>query len=50
MNGFHFHTLQRGTSKLSNNSGVCIKGTTYMIDETDYYDQLQEVVELEYPR
>ena len=50
MNSFHFHTLQRGTSKLSNNSGVCIKGTTYMIDETDYYDQLQEVMELEYPR
>ena len=48
MNGFRFHTLQRGTSIFSNNSGVCVKGTNYMIDETDYYGQLQEVVELEY--
>ena len=49
MNGFRFHTLQRGTSRFSNNSGVCVKGTNYMINETDYYGQLQEVVELEYP-
>ena len=48
MNGFRFHTLQRGTSRFSNNSGVCVKGTNYTIDETDYYGQLQEVVELEY--
>ena len=27
---------------------MCIKGTNYTIDEIDYYDQLQEVVELEY--
>ena len=49
MNGFRFHTLQRGTSRFSNNSGVRVKGTNYTIDETDYYGQLQEVVELEYP-
>ena len=48
MNGFRFQTLQRGTSRFSNNSGVCVKGTNYTIDETDYYGQLQEVVELEY--
>ena len=48
MNGFHFHTLQRGTSRFSNNSGVCVKGTNYTIDETDYYGQLQEVLKLEY--
>ena len=49
MNGFCFHTLQRGTSRFSNNSGVCVKGTNYTIYEIDYYGQLQEVVELEYP-
>ena len=47
MNGFYFHTLQRGTSRFSNNRGVCIKGTNYMIDETYYYGLLQEVFELE---
>ena len=49
VNGFRFHTLQRGNSRFSNNSGVCVKGINYTIDETDYYCQLQEVVELEYP-
>ena len=41
VNGFCFHTLQRGTSRFSNNSGVCIEGIDYTIDETDYYGQLQ---------
>ena len=32
------------------NSGVCIKGSNYSDHyENDYYGQLQEVVELEYP-
>ena len=48
MHGFPFHTLQRGTSIFSNNSGVCIKCTNSTINETDCYGQLQEVVELEY--
>ena len=48
MNGFCFPTLQRGTSRFSNNSGVCVKATNYSIDETDYYGQLHKVVELEY--
>ena len=47
-NGFRFHTFQRGTPRFSNNSGVCVKGTNYMINETDNYGQLQEVVELDY--
>lgn len=44
-NGFCFHKFQRGTSILLRNSGVCIKGTTYTIDEIDYYSQLQEILE-----
>lgn len=32
------------------NSGVCIKGSNYSADESDFYVRLLEVVELEYPR
>nr|GMC66452.1 uncharacterized protein LOC109179592 [Ipomoea batatas] len=31
------------------NSGVCIKGINYSIDESDYYGRLVEVVQVEYP-
>nr|GMD88460.1 uncharacterized protein LOC109179592 [Ipomoea batatas] len=31
------------------NSGVCIKGINYSIDESDYYGRLVEVVQIEYP-
>nr|GMC69389.1 uncharacterized protein LOC109179592 [Ipomoea batatas] len=31
------------------NSGVCIKGINYSVDESDYYGRLVEVVQVEYP-
>ena len=49
INGYKFHTIGHGSSKETMNSGVCIKGSNYSADESDYYGQLSEVVELEYP-
>nr|GMD52480.1 uncharacterized protein LOC109179592 [Ipomoea batatas] len=49
VNGFKFHTIGYGGTKETMNSGVCIKGTNYSIYESDYYGQLVEVVQIEYP-
>ena len=49
VNGYKFHTIGHGSSKATMNSGVCIKGSNYSAEESDYYGQLSEVVELEYP-
>ena len=31
------------------NGGVCIRGSNLNVDESDYYGQLEEIMELEYP-
>ena len=31
------------------NSGVCIRGSNLSVDESDYYGQLEEIMESEYP-
>ena len=49
VNGYKFHTIGHDSSKATMNSGVCIKGSNYSANESDYYGQLSEVVELEYP-
>nr|GMD61463.1 uncharacterized protein LOC109179592 [Ipomoea batatas] len=49
VNGFKFHTIGYGGTKETMNSGVCIKGINYSIDESDYYGRLVEVVQIEYP-
>nr|GMD05945.1 uncharacterized protein LOC109149905 [Ipomoea batatas] len=49
VNGFKFHTIGYGGTKEIMNSGVCIKGINYSIDESDYYGRLVEVVQVEYP-
>ncbi|OIT29979.1 hypothetical protein A4A49_45104 [Nicotiana attenuata] len=48
VNDFKFHTKSRGSSRSSNNSGVCIKGTNYSVDDSDYYGVLTDILELEY--
>lgn len=48
VNGYRFHTVTHGTHMSTENSGVCVKGTDYSIDEYDYYGRLEDVVELEY--
>ncbi|KAL8551149.1 hypothetical protein ACS0TY_000292 [Phlomoides rotata] len=40
--------LRYGGSRATKNSGVCIKGTNVITNDSDYYGVLEEVVELEY--
>ena len=50
VNGYKFHSMGHETRRGTMNSGVYIKGSNYCDHhENDYYGQLQEVVELEYP-
>ncbi|XP_057999181.1 uncharacterized protein LOC131178003 [Hevea brasiliensis] len=49
VNGYKFHTKGYGSHRATMNSGVCIKGTNYSTNESDYYGQLIEVLRLEYP-
>lgn len=49
VNGYRFHTVEHGSLKSTNNSGVCIKGSIYGEDELDYYGRLLEVMVVEYP-
>ena len=49
MNGYKFHTLGHGSIKSTMNSGVCIKGSNFSATELDFYGQLVEVLQLEYP-
>ena len=48
VNGYMFHTIGRGASKMPINSGVCIKDQNYSHNANDRYGQLKEVVEVEY--
>ena len=49
MNGYKFHTLGHGSNKATMNSGVCIKGSNFSATELDFYGQLMEVLQFEYP-
>ncbi|GJS44948.1 transposase, Ptta/En/Spm [Tanacetum coccineum] len=48
VNGYKFHTLKHGDGRVTHNSGVCVKGSTYNEFESDYYGLLVEVLELNY--
>ncbi|GKD01720.1 transposon, En/Spm-like, transposase-associated domain protein [Tanacetum coccineum] len=43
VNGYKFHTLAHGDDRVTNNSGVCVKGSCYNEEEIDYYGELEEV-------
>ncbi|XP_076932154.1 uncharacterized protein LOC143597558 [Bidens hawaiensis] len=45
VDGYKFHTQ---TSRVTQNSGVCVKGASYNGIETDYYGMLDEILEVEY--
>ncbi|XP_057548135.1 uncharacterized protein LOC130826571 [Amaranthus tricolor] len=49
-NGYRFHTVRHASNKLADNSGVCVKAGDNSRDEEDFYGQLLEIVEVEYPR
>ncbi|GJY45193.1 transposon, En/Spm-like, transposase-associated domain protein [Tanacetum coccineum] len=48
VNGYKFHTLAHGDDRVTNNSGVCVKGSCYNEEESDYYGELEEVIEVDY--
>ena len=48
VNGYKFHTLKHGVGRVTHNSGVCVKGSSYNEYECDYYGSLDEVLEVEY--
>ncbi|PWA89857.1 hypothetical protein CTI12_AA106750 [Artemisia annua] len=48
VNGYKFHTSEHGSGRLTYNSGVCLKGSNYSDESTDYYGILVEIVQLEY--
>ncbi|GKC33712.1 hypothetical protein Tco_1046096 [Tanacetum coccineum] len=43
-----FYTLVHGDDRVTKNSGVCVKGSCYNEDESDYYEELEEVIEVDY--
>ena len=48
VNGYVFHTEEYEQGRKTYNSGVCVKGSTSNELKVDYYDRLEEVVELQY--
>ncbi|PWA87237.1 transposon, En/Spm-like, Transposase-associated domain protein [Artemisia annua] len=48
VSGYKFHTLAHGGDRVTNNSGVCVKGSCYNEEESDYYGELEEVIEVDY--
>ncbi|PWA56178.1 hypothetical protein CTI12_AA421160 [Artemisia annua] len=47
VNGYKFHTSEHGSGRLTYNSGVCLKGSNYSDESTDYYGILVEIVQLD---
>nr|GEX88919.1 hypothetical protein [Tanacetum cinerariifolium] len=48
VNGYKFHILKHGDGRVTHNSGVCVKGSTYNEFEYDYYGLLVDVLEVNY--
>ena len=48
VNGYLFHTLERGEKKSTMNSGICVKASGSGDDRLDFYGLLEEIIELEY--
>ena len=50
VNRYKFHTANHGAGRVTHNSGVCVRGTSYSIesDESDYYGMLDHILEVEY--
>jgi hypothetical protein len=49
VNGFKFHTKAHSIGKSTMNCGVCVKGTGYGEYENDFYGQLEEIIQIEFP-
>ena len=49
VNGYKFHTNTHSTRKVADNSRVCVEAADESQDKDDFYDRLEEIIELEYP-
>ena len=49
VNGYKFHTLDRGHRKRTYNSGVCMSGIGQGAGANDFYGQVQEILGFEWP-
>jgi hypothetical protein len=49
VNGFKFHIKAHSIGKSTMNCGVCVKGTCYGEYENDFYGQLEEIIQIEFP-
>ncbi|XP_073051313.1 uncharacterized protein [Primulina eburnea] len=49
INGFNFHTVHDTSFKDTNNSGLQVSGHMSSGNVTEFYAQLEEIVEIEYP-
>ena len=49
VNGYKFHTLDKGHQKRTYNSGVCMSGIDQGPGANDFYRQLKEILEFEWP-
>ncbi|XP_039063901.1 uncharacterized protein LOC120208797 [Hibiscus syriacus] len=47
VNGVRFHTIKRGSSRRTQNSGVLVHGV-HNSKETDFYGQLTDIIQLDY--
>jgi hypothetical protein len=48
VNGYVFRSEEYRLGRKTYNSSVCVKGSTFSEFEVDYYDKLEEVIELQY--
>jgi len=48
VNEYVFHTGEYGQGRKTYNNGVCVKRSTSSDYEVDYYEKLEEVIELQY--
>ncbi|XP_075520630.1 uncharacterized protein LOC142553948 [Primulina tabacum] len=49
INGFNFHTVHETSFKGTNNSGLQVSGHMSSGNVTEFYGQIEEIVEIEYP-
>ncbi|CAH9142220.1 unnamed protein product [Cuscuta epithymum] len=49
INGYNYHTVERGLNKATYNSGVCVRSSNYANSDTDWYGCLEEIIQLDYP-
>ncbi|WZZ57573.1 hypothetical protein YC2023_057680 [Brassica napus] len=47
--GYTFHTYEYGSGRATMNYGVCVKGETDFYGDDVYYDNIKEILEIQFP-